>query len=369
MKILFDKTGAPTALSQMLQQLDADESVASVLVFAADGNGWTPTGIDDILRAAAKPVFGGIFPQVLHDAEHLEIGTVIVGLPNVAQVAVVDSLSDHECDFGAAIDTAFPQAMNHGTMFILVDGFSQRISALIDAVFNSFGLSINYLGGGGGSLSLVQKPCVITPSGLQQDVAVLAYMDINSGVGVAHGWEPISTAHRVTEAKGNVVISLDWRPAFEVYREVVEPHAAQRFNADNFFSIAKAYPLGIAKLGTEVIVRDPLMLDSDKLVCVGEVPVGAFVHVLHGNHDTLIAAAKQARQGAEATFSSGQPHIELFVDCISRVLFLEKEFDLELLAARSPNLPMVGALTIGEIANNGQDYLEFYNKTSVIALI
>jgi hypothetical protein len=353
----------------MLKQLDADKSVASVLVFAADGNGWTPSGIDDILRAAAKPVFGGIFPQILHDAEHLEVGTVIVGLPNVAQITVVDGLSDRARDFGADIDTAFPQAMKHGTMFILVDGFAQRISALIDAVFNSFGSSINYLGGGGGSLSLVQKPCVITPLGLQQDVALLAYMDINSGVGVAHGWEPISAAHRVTEAEGNVIISLDWRPAFELYRELVEPHAAQRFNADNFFSIAKAYPLGIAKLGTEVIVRDPIMVDGDKLVCVGEVPVGAFVHVLHGNRDTMIAAAIQARQGAEATLSSGQPHIELFVDCISRALFLEQEFDLELRAARSADLPMVGALTIGEIANNGQDYLEFYNKTSVIALI
>ena len=57
------------------------------------------------------------------------------------------------------------------------------------------------------------------------------------------------------------------------------------------------------------------------------------------------------------------------MDCISRVLFLEGDFDLEMKAARIPDLPMVGVLSIGEIANSGQDYLEFYNKTAVVALV
>lgn len=369
MKILVNYEASPRDLQGLLDQMKADPLVASVLVLAADCNGWTLEDVDGILKGAGKPVFGGIFPQVLHGVERLEKGIVALGLPAKVQVAVVGGLSDPDTDFESAVDKAFPDALNAGTMFVLVDGFSRRISALIDALFNNFGLSINYLGGGGGSLSLVQKPCVITPDGLKQDVALLAYMDTPSGVGVAHGWEPIAGAHRVTEAAGNVVISLDWRPAFDVYREIVESHTSQRFTGDNFFSIAKAYPLGIAKLGNEVVVRDPIMVDAGKLVCVGEVPTGAFVQILNGNRDTLVAAASQARSKAEASMGGRHPEMELFVDCISRVLFLENEFSLEMEAARLPDLPMVGALSIGEIANSGEDYLEFYNKTSVVALI
>lgn len=369
MKILCERQSEPDLLRGLLRRLEADPEVASVLILAADGNGWTPDAIDEILKSSAKQVFGGLFPQILHGMERLERGVVAVGLPQAVNLTVIEGLSAPGTDFVGAIERAFPDIGDDGTMFVLVDGFSRRISAVIDALFDSFGLGINYLGGGGGSLSLVQKPCVITPNGLKQDAVVLAYLDRPSGVGVAHGWGAISAAFRVTEANSNVVISLDWRPAYEVYREIVEPHSQQRFGNDNFFAIAKAYPLGIAKLGNEVVVRDPIMADGNNLVCVGEVPVGAFVQVLHGNRDTLMAAAVHARESARSSFGPEKPSLELFVDCISRVLFLEGDFDLEMKAARIPDLPMVGVLSIGEIANSGQDYLEFYNKTAVVALI
>ncbi len=368
-KILCERQSEPDVLRRLLRQLDADPGVASVLVLAADGNGWTPESIDEILKSATKPVFGGLFPQILHDMERLERGVVAVGLPEAVKLTVIEGLSDAETDFVDAIERAFTDIGEGGTMFVLVDGFSRRISALIDALFDTFGLGINYLGGGGGSLSLVQKPCVITPSGLKRDAALLAYLDRPSGVGVAHGWGAISTAFRVTEANSNTVVSLDWRPAYEVYREIVESHSQRRFGDNNFFAIAKSYPLGIAKLGNEVVVRDPIMARGDQLVCVGEVPVGTFVQILHGSPDTLMAAAVHARESARSSFGTGKPGLELFVDCISRVLFLEGDFDLEMKAARIPDLPMVGVLSIGEIANSGQDYLEFYNKTAVVALL
>lgn len=370
MHVLVDRGGDISALAELMTAMAERQDVTTLLVLAADENAWTPEMLDPCLRGVSKPVFGGIFPQLLHAGERLLKGALVVGLTAPCHVEVVEGLSDPAADFDSAMLSAFPDAPASGTMFVLVDGLARRISALIDALFNNFGLSLNYLGGGGGSLSLVQKPCVITPGGLRQDVALLAWLDLPSGVGVAHGWQSVSTAFRVTESEANVIVSLDWRPAFEVYRDIVEPHAGKTFGPDNFFDLAKAYPFGIAKLGGEVVVRDPLMADGEKLVCVGEVPTGSFVHVLHGNRDSLIAAAGEARQAAEKVFPAGQTaRLEFFVDCISRVLFLEDDFASELQTARVADLPLVGMLSLGEIANSGDDYLEFYNKTSVVALV
>ncbi len=370
MKIILDKSGTPDNFANLLALLDADAEVGGILILTCDENGFTPENVNGYLQATIKPVLGGVFPQILHGAEHLNRGTIAVGLPSIPRLALIEDVSQGNKDWDGVLTSAIPEAScaKAKTMLVFVDGFSSRISAVINALFNNFGLDINYLGGGGGSLTLVQKPCIISNCGLLQDAVVIAMLDMPSGVGVAHGWRPISDAFKVTEATGNIVHSLDWKPAYQVYKEVVEGHSGKFFDADNFFSMAKAYPFGITRLGAEMVVRDPLMTRGDSLVCVGEVHQGSFVRVMNGDQSSLIAAASMARDLAIKDKGSQAEHAEMFIDCVSRVLFLEDNFDLELVAVRDKRLPLFGALTIGEIANNGNDYLEFYNKTAVVGL-
>lgn len=51
------------------------------------------------------------------------------------------------------------------------------------------------------------------------------------------------------------------------------------------------------------------------------------------------------------------------------MLFLEDEFQKELNGVYNDSSLMVGVLSLGEIANNKKYYLEFYNKTAVVAKI
>jgi hypothetical protein len=375
MFINLDREGTVERLQYLLKQAADDENTSGVLILACDANGFTPEKIDEVLKQCKKPVFGGIFPQILFNKEILEKGTVVAGISQPVSTAVIRGISDISIDLDAIIENTFEwQSLENKTMFVFVDGLSQYISALIESMFNCWGLLPNYIGGGAGSLTFERKPCVFTGEGLLGDVAVFALADIKSGVGVAHGWKPVAGPLKVTEADRNTVISLNWRPAFEVYRETVEKISGESFDNTDFFQLAKGFPIGIVKMAEEMVVRDPIALDGSRLICVGEVPLNSFVYILKGDKDSLITGAAKARQLAEASYwktvngKKEKPLTTFFVDCVSRVLFLQSDFNEELEAVYS-GYPLLGALTIGEIANTGKDYLEFYNKTSVIGLL
>jgi hypothetical protein len=373
MQVRFDAQGSVESFARIGAELLADPDVQGLMVLGCDADMWTADEISPVLKGLGKPVFGGIFPQIIHGQKNHETGTLLVGLPVAPEVAVVHGLSDPEADFDEQVEAIADQwedgDLENETLVVFVDGLSRRIAELVGALFNNFGLERNFIGGGAGSLSFVQKPCLLTPQGLLADAAVVVRLPMRSSIGVTHGWQPISESMKVTEADRNLIKTLDWRPAFEVYRKLVEPHSGLTFKEDNFFDIAKCYPFGINKLDSEVVVRDPLMIGPDGgLICVGEVPAGSFVRLLSGSPDSLIQAAGRARELAEEASPGGSGQAAFFIDCISRVLYLGDRIQDEL-ANAAGDRPLFGALTLGEIANSGKDYLEFYNKTSVLGLL
>ena len=118
------------------------------------------------------------------------------------------------------------------------------------------------------------------------------------------------------------------------------------------------------------IVRDPIAINEQgHLICVGELSTGDSIDILTADKHTLIDSARQT--AAKLNQQMGNAHAILLIDCISRALFLEQDFDAELQAIKSnfADTPMFGALVLGEISNSGSGYLEFYNKTSVISAL
>jgi hypothetical protein len=188
------------------------------------------------------------------------------------------------------------------------------------------------------------------------------------------GWDVISEPLSVTSAQQTTIKTLNDEPEIDVYRRIVEPLAGKPLAAEGFFDVAKGHPFGIRRLesdlDSDVIVRDPMVLTPEgHLVCVGEVPEGAFVHILKGSAESLILAARRASELAQASFPAGHtPRFRFVIDCVSRALFLGDAFTHEL-AAIDDGLPMVGARTLGEIAHRGREFLEFCNKTAVVGLI
>ena len=371
MIIIFEKSNELNDLKNSLNKLISDVSIESVMILLADKNEYDKIELDLYFKQIQKTIWGGIFPQLIYEKNNYETGFVIIGFEQKINVHTISNLSSTEIDYFDYFDEEFKNINEFYTLSVFVDGFAKRISALVDGIFNLFGTSKNVFGGGAGSLSMKQAPCIISNDGLVEDSAVFAFLEMNSGIGVAHGWQKVNGPYRVTESDRNEIISLDWQPAFSIYKKEVESHSGLIFDDNNFFSIAKAYPFGIEKLDAENIVRDPILkTPSDSLICVGEVPVGSFVNLLTGDTNSLINASKTAFQRASNNYSGNREKKCVFIiDCISRVLFLEEKIKEELSQTYDDKLAHVGILTLGEIANSGKDYIEFYNKTIVVGIL
>jgi hypothetical protein len=367
MEISFTKKGSAAEFEKLLFAINDNPKVKSIMILAGDKANITPENCDAILSKIKKPIWGGIFPSVIYEKNQFEEGIVLLGLESEAKVHLIEHISEDQYNFEDIIMSISAELPDFPTMSVVVDGFSQRINALIEALFLFFGLEQNYIGGGAGSLCMIQKPCIFSNSGLKADAAILAALPMQCGIGVQHGWKSISGPYKVTSSEKNIIKSIDFKPAFEVYKAIIDKHSGKQLNADNFFDIAKAYPFGISKIGAEKVVRDPISTSLNQLICVGEVQEGTFIDILHGNTQTLISAATIASERSTSGIIPSKRKFDLIFDCISRVLFLEAEFKKELNAIKTENIPLIGALSIGEIANNGKDYLEFYNKTAVIA--
>ncbi len=377
MIIKLDKTGTVNGFKSILDEISRDVRTKGILIMACDDNGFTPESVNEILQPISQPLFGGIFPAIIHDGEMLRKGSIVAGFTREPDVRIVPDLSEKTVDFDEVVSEIFPQPVNAKTMFVFVDGYSAGISSLIAAFFNVLGMGLNYIGGGAGSinpdaLEMQNTPCLFTNAGLIKDSAIMALTDSQSGVGVRHGWKKISGPYKITGTDGNAVKSIDWEPAFEVYANIVKEHSGKIITRENFFDVAKHYPFGMSKLSkSESIVRDPFTVDDENsLILATEIPRESFIDVLTGNPESIVEAAHESYNRANDIYKGDSvDKTILLIDCVSRALFLGDNFIDEIMAVSEANTPMIGALSLGEIANNGREYLEFFNKTCVVGIL
>jgi len=343
-----------------LAAFDADPDIKGIFVLSAATDAPVSPAIDDTLADLSTPIFGGIFPEIISEGASKKQGVVVLGLHVAPDVTTITP--DHD-----TIDLASSQPAADETMFVFVDAYAEKSETFITELFNSYGVGYNYLGGGAGTLDDDRQLCLFTNEGLTDDAAVVARIPSKSTIGVKHGWTEIGGPFEITAADGRTVHAIDRQPAYEVYAEIVERETGTYIDKENFFEIAKSHPFGISRLGGEQIVRDPFDVAADgSLTCFGDLPEGEFVHILEGNSETLIDAANSAYRAAAERDPADT--VLFTFDCISRAQYLGDDFDQEL-AALSNNRDSVGALTIGEVANDGSGHLDYYNKTAVVGEI
>lgn len=369
MAIRIDATQSLADWVPLLQDIQEGPDSPVLLLVSESHAGDIPAFLA-AANAAGLSLLGGMFPGLIYGQERFTDGAIGIPLPAGTQLGRIGAISEAPIEVG---QLKMPSEQE-GTALILVDGLAANINLLLSTLYNVLGNTVNYIGGGAGSLSLVQQACVFDADGFYEDSAVIAWIPETVCLGVQHGWQQINGPFVATKTHRNVIQELNWQNAFSIYQDTILADSGQQIRAEDFFEIAKGYPFGLYKEQGEDIVRDPIATnEAGELICVGEVPAHSVLNILKGNPQSLVKAAQEAARLATAA-AGKRPTRMLLVDCISRVLFLEDQFSDELAAVNEtltqldPSLQAAGMLSLGEISSSGEGWVEFLNKTMVVGL-
>jgi len=355
-------------LIENLKKMETSSEVKSVLILMTDDGVCDPEFMNPVLSSFSKSIIGGVFHEIIVNSERRDIGALLLPLGFNLSTQLFELTAD-DSQLYHQMESVFSENLpDTGSVFVFEDAFVDGKTVFVESLFNFFGSNFKFLGAGCGSYAFKSFPCVIHNSGVFSNMGVIGVTAELVSLGVAHGWLSISSPMKVTETDSTKVLTINWEPAFDVYKRVVEAHSHRTFDDTNFLDIAKSYPLGLVKIDGEMVVRDPIKTEDGCLLFFDNIENGRYLCVLHGSVESLLDGAHLAKEQCVHCTTQAETNdgFVFCIDCFSRVKFLEDVFTAEL-DLISGGQKVYGALTFGEIANVGDSFLEIYNKTVIVA--
>ena len=188
------------------------------------------------------------------------------------------------------------------------------------------------------------------------------------GVSVAtaltQGCMPIGPVHRIDEARDNVVMVIDGRPALSVFSEDIGPELARDMRR-----VGGLIFVGLPVTGSDTgdyLVRNLLAIDPGRGWLVLGTEVAAGDSILFCRRDPESARSDMVRMVRQlAGRLNGPPQAGVYVSCVARgaALFGDAGVETGLIRETLGDFPLIGFFANGEISRD-----RLYGHTGVLTL-
>ena len=331
-------------------------------------------------RERAVPLVGGIFPALIVDRQFVRQGGWLLPMAPMPCHFLIPALNSGDVSAAEKIAaevrralSSQPPALAKPTLFLAFDSMVPNIASILDDLYLALANRVEYAGINVGSETFQPMPCLFDASQVFADGVLGLLLPGDVATTLTHGFTQPERAMSATSTQGNRVDMIDWRPAFDVYQEVIKAEYGIDLTADNFYQYAVHYPFGILRANGDVVVRVPVALTDDgALLCVGEVPENTML--------VLLKAPDADANGCIAQLAS-QLRLELWLDhgallgeqlltfyCAGRRMHLgdAAENELALLQAETNVAVMAGALSLGEIGSTSRGGYPMFHNASLV---
>jgi hypothetical protein len=289
---------------------------------------------------------------------------------------VAEQVSGRQADAGYEVAACMREvAQPHRVLLLLTDGLVRDQESIVRGCYRALGAGIPLFGGAaadGWRMSgayLFKDGRVLTDAVIGAAVASEAPI----AVGVSHGWRTVGHPMIVTRTADGRVLTLDDRPALDVYLERLNAPPEAYTDSSAFTAFALSRPLGVQRrsgvearnLSTEVD------LAGRSIGGGSAIDPGGLTWVMTGDEQSILDATDEACQDALERLEGNEPIGMLTFSCAALRAVLGDDGirrEGERLQRWAGAVPFAGFYTYGEIArNHGID--GFHNQTlAVLAL-
>jgi len=260
--------------------------------------------------------------------------------------------------------------------FILASGWSNEIDGeeIIKGIEDGFGEGATIFGGmAGDDLTLTgPKAFTLGKSSITGLVALIIDEDKVNISGVATcGWKPIGITKTITKSTGNIVYTIDDKPALDLVMKYLGLTLDEQPLTNTVFNLGAYYPLQLEREDAPSVMRTAMLGNAEdrSLVCAGNVPQGAKVRFsLPPDFDVIDKVESECKELKDEHAQDADAVI--MFSCVSRYLSLGVMASEEIeRVTKMWNAPFIGFFSYGEYGKSKRGKHEFHNNTCCVVVL
>ena len=259
--------------------------------------------------------------------------------------------------------------------FLILSGWlTEDGENIIEGITQGFGQDVTIFGGMAGDDLSLSGPMVFTKD-KSSDKGILALIihedkiEIN-GIATC-GWKPIGTTKTVTKSKGNVVYTIDNKPALDMIIKYLGVDYDFETDKEIVTQIGAYYPLQMERDNVAPVMRTAMLANREdrSLICAGNVPQGSKIKFsLPPDFDAIETVIEECHE-LKNDYQQQADALIMF-SCISRHLSFGILMEEEIRQVQEVwDAPMVGFFSYGEFGKSKTGKHEFHNNTCCVVAL
>ena len=320
--------------------------------------------LSKLLDKKGIQLFGASTAGEFIDGE-MEEGSIVMLLldlnPAYFKIQFLETSQENAFEDAIQLGISGKESFNNPAFIIVNSGVSLDGEPIVEGIIHSFSNSpssankeVTVFGGKAGDDLALASTFVFT-NGKSSDCAIVALIIDEDKIdvkGIATcGWQAIGTTKTVTRSEGNIVYTIDDKPALDTLMNYLGIEIKQEGNKDIVtFLSSWYYPLQVERENVDPVIRTAMFANKEdrSLICSGKVPQGSKIRFsLPPDFDSI----EKVVADCKSIKDNGQQQAEALImfSCVSRYLSFGIVMKEEIEQVQKIwDAPMAGFFSYGE---------------------